>query len=190
MDVRESAAGDQVGLQFSVYPLRQEHLHGAIEAAAQAATRAGLDVRVGQLSSFAPGDEEAVFAGLRAPSTPPARSGRRSWSSPSPAGCRAARRSPRFRTPPEPEVCQTCPTLGSAAYGVPAGASRWQQSSQERHRLSVRHRGLISQSVAGQRYSALEKASRISIDRPAIGASFVTDIFSGRALRHKLHRGR
>jgi hypothetical protein len=66
MNAGESAGEHQVGLQFSVYPLRQEHLHGAIEAAVQAATRAGLDVRVGQLSSFAPGGEEAVFAGLRA----------------------------------------------------------------------------------------------------------------------------
>jgi YKOF-related Family len=66
MNVNESAGDQPVGLQFSIYPLRQEHLHGAIEAAVQAATRAGLDVRVGQLSSFAPGDEEAVFAGVRA----------------------------------------------------------------------------------------------------------------------------
>ena len=66
MGAEDSAGESHVGLQFSVYPLRQEHLHAAIEAAVQAATKAGLDVRVGQLSSFAPGDEEAVFAGLRA----------------------------------------------------------------------------------------------------------------------------
>jgi uncharacterized protein YqgV (UPF0045/DUF77 family) len=56
----------QVGLQFSVYPLRQPHLHEAIEAAVQAAANAGLTVTVGRLSSFAPGDEESVFAALRA----------------------------------------------------------------------------------------------------------------------------
>jgi uncharacterized protein YqgV (UPF0045/DUF77 family) len=56
----------QLGLQFSVYPLRQEHLHAAIEAAVRAATTADLEVTVGRLSSFAAGDEESVFAGLRA----------------------------------------------------------------------------------------------------------------------------
>jgi len=66
MSVNESADESQVGLQFSVYPLRQEHLHAAIEAAVQAAATAGLDVTVGQLSSFAPGDEESVFDGVRA----------------------------------------------------------------------------------------------------------------------------
>ena len=66
MSASEAASAHQVGLQFSVYPLRQEHLHGAIEAAVGAAAKAGLDVTVGKLSSFAPGDEESVFAGLRA----------------------------------------------------------------------------------------------------------------------------
>ena len=33
MTANESTAQDQVGLQFSVYPLRQAHLHAAIEAA-------------------------------------------------------------------------------------------------------------------------------------------------------------
>ncbi|HEY5386361.1 MAG TPA: YkoF family thiamine/hydroxymethylpyrimidine-binding protein [Thermoleophilia bacterium] len=59
-------AENQVGLQFSVYPLRQAHLHAAIEAAVQAAAKAGVDVTVGRLSTFAPGDEESVFAALRA----------------------------------------------------------------------------------------------------------------------------
>jgi uncharacterized protein YqgV (UPF0045/DUF77 family) len=66
MNTDEVANERQVGLQFSVYPLRQEHLHGAIEAAVRAAAAAGLDVTVGQLSTFAPGPEESVFAGLRA----------------------------------------------------------------------------------------------------------------------------
>jgi len=60
------AEHDQVGLQFSVYPLRQAHLHAAIEAAVRAAAEAGVDVEVGRLSTFAPGDEESVFAALRA----------------------------------------------------------------------------------------------------------------------------
>jgi uncharacterized protein YqgV (UPF0045/DUF77 family) len=66
MSADVSSSESQVGLQFSVYPLRQEHLHGAIEAAVRAAAKAGLDVTVGQLSTFASGDEESVFAGLRA----------------------------------------------------------------------------------------------------------------------------
>jgi uncharacterized protein YqgV (UPF0045/DUF77 family) len=61
-----SEAQDQVGLQFSVYPLRQTHLHAAIEAAVQAAAATGVHVTVGRLSTFAPGDEESVFAALRA----------------------------------------------------------------------------------------------------------------------------
>jgi hypothetical protein len=66
MNAEMPSPAHQIGLQFSVYPLRQEHLHGAVEAAVQAATDAGLAVTVGQLSSFAPGDEESVFAGVRA----------------------------------------------------------------------------------------------------------------------------
>jgi uncharacterized protein YqgV (UPF0045/DUF77 family) len=66
MSAAESVVESQVGLQFSVYPLRQQHLHAAIEAAVHAATKAGLGVTVGQLSSFAAGDEESVFAGVRA----------------------------------------------------------------------------------------------------------------------------
>ena len=66
MSVRESASESQVGLQFSVYPLRQEHLHPAIEAAVQAAAAEGVDVTVGRLSTFAPGGEEAVFSAVRA----------------------------------------------------------------------------------------------------------------------------
>ena len=62
----EPERASEVGLQFSVYPLRQEHLHPAIEAAVQAAAKEGIDVTVGRLSSFAPGDEDAVFAAVRA----------------------------------------------------------------------------------------------------------------------------
>ena len=57
---------DQIGAQFSVYPLSQAHLRPVVEAALQGATAAGLDVTVGHLSTFAAGDEESVFAGLRA----------------------------------------------------------------------------------------------------------------------------
>lgn len=66
MSARIVAEESQVGLQFSVYPLRQEHLQPAIEAAVQAAAREGVEVTVGRLSSLAPGDEDAVFAAVRA----------------------------------------------------------------------------------------------------------------------------
>ena len=61
-----SKAQDQVGLQFSVYPLRQAHLHAAIEAAVKAAARTGVSISVGRLSTFAAGDEESVFTAIRA----------------------------------------------------------------------------------------------------------------------------
>ena len=66
MTTNEPSAQDRVGVQFSVYPLRQEHLHPAIEAAVKAAACEGLEVTVGRLSIFAPGDEESVFAAVRA----------------------------------------------------------------------------------------------------------------------------
>ena len=66
MNPRASADESQVGLQFSVYPLRQEHLHPAIEAAVQAAAKQGVEVTVGRLSTFASGDEDAIFAAVRA----------------------------------------------------------------------------------------------------------------------------
>ncbi len=55
-----------IGLQLSVYPLSQAHLRPAVEAAVQAAAAAGLDATVGRLSTFGQGDEEAVFAAVRA----------------------------------------------------------------------------------------------------------------------------
>ena len=66
MSAGQPTSEAKLGLQLSVYPLRQEHLHGAIEAAVRAAKMAGLDVTVGRLSTFAAGDEESVFAALRA----------------------------------------------------------------------------------------------------------------------------
>ena len=66
MNARASAGKSQVGLQFSLYPLRQEHLRPAITAAVKAAAAEGVEVTVGRLSTFAPGDEEAVFSAVRA----------------------------------------------------------------------------------------------------------------------------
>jgi hypothetical protein len=66
MNAKQPTSEGQVGLQLSLYPLRQEHLRPAIAAALKAASEAGLTVHVGQLSSFAPGDEETAFAGVRA----------------------------------------------------------------------------------------------------------------------------
>jgi uncharacterized protein YqgV (UPF0045/DUF77 family) len=66
MRTEGSSAVERVGLQFSLYPLRQEHLRPAIEAAVQAAAAEGVEVTVGRLSTFAPGGEEAVFSAVRA----------------------------------------------------------------------------------------------------------------------------
>jgi YKOF-related Family len=56
----------QVGLQFSLYPLRQAHVRPAIEAAVRAASAEGVALTVGRLSTFGAGGEEAVFAAVRA----------------------------------------------------------------------------------------------------------------------------
>jgi len=66
MSEAETNAADQVGLQFSLYPLRQAHLRPAIVAAVQAARAAGVEVTVGRLSTFGQGDEDAVLAAVRA----------------------------------------------------------------------------------------------------------------------------
>ena len=66
MRTEGSSTVERVGLQFSLYPLRQEHLRPAIEAAVQAAAAEGVEVTVGRLSTFAPGGEEAVFSAVRA----------------------------------------------------------------------------------------------------------------------------
>jgi len=56
----------QIGVQFSLYPLRQPQLKPALQAAVQAAAGAGMDVQVGHLSSVAAADEEMAFRALRA----------------------------------------------------------------------------------------------------------------------------
>jgi hypothetical protein len=66
MSEAEKVETQDVGLQFSLYPLRQEHLRPAIEAAVQAAARQGVQVTVGKLSTFASGGEEAIFNAIRA----------------------------------------------------------------------------------------------------------------------------
>jgi uncharacterized protein YqgV (UPF0045/DUF77 family) len=58
-------ARQHIGLQFSVYPLRQAHLRPAVEAAVHAAAGAGVDVTVGRLCTFGEADEDAVFAAVR-----------------------------------------------------------------------------------------------------------------------------
>jgi uncharacterized protein YqgV (UPF0045/DUF77 family) len=63
--VQDDGQGE-IGMQLSVYPLRQSHLGPAVRAAVGAAAAEGLEVTVGRLSTFARGDEEAVFRALRA----------------------------------------------------------------------------------------------------------------------------
>ncbi len=58
-------ARQQIGLQFSMYPLRQAHLRPAVEAAVKAAAGSGVEVTVGRLSTFGQADEDAVFAAVR-----------------------------------------------------------------------------------------------------------------------------
>lgn len=57
---------DAIGMQFSLYPLREDHLRPAIAAAVRATGTAGAEVTVGHLSTFAQGDEESVFRAVRA----------------------------------------------------------------------------------------------------------------------------
>lgn len=63
---RPSDAREHVGVQFSLYPLRQEQLKPALQAAVKAAAGAGLPVQVGRLSSVAAADEETAFRAVRA----------------------------------------------------------------------------------------------------------------------------
>jgi uncharacterized protein YqgV (UPF0045/DUF77 family) len=66
MPDRQPDTQHAIGLQFSLYPLRQDHLRPAIAAAVRAASEAGVEVTVGHLSTFAQGDEESVFRAVRA----------------------------------------------------------------------------------------------------------------------------
>ena len=66
MSEAEKTGQAQIGLQFSLYPLRQAHVRPAIEAAVQAAAAEGVAVTVGRLSTFAAGRDEAVFAAIKA----------------------------------------------------------------------------------------------------------------------------
>lgn len=62
----ETTGTTQIGLQFSLYPLRQHHLRPAIAAALEEARKEGVVLSVGKLSTFGTGDKDAVFAALRA----------------------------------------------------------------------------------------------------------------------------
>jgi uncharacterized protein YqgV (UPF0045/DUF77 family) len=53
-----------VSAQVSLYPLRQEKLSPAINAALAVFRRHGLDVQPGPMSSIVSGDDGAVFAAL------------------------------------------------------------------------------------------------------------------------------
>jgi len=66
MSEAEKDEAQEIGLQFSLYPLRQAHLRPAIESAVRAAAAEGVTAQVGRLSTVATGDEEAVFRAVRA----------------------------------------------------------------------------------------------------------------------------
>jgi len=55
-----------IACQFSIYPLRQEHVAPGVEDAIEAAAAAGVTARVQNLSTLIHGEEEAVFAAIRA----------------------------------------------------------------------------------------------------------------------------
>jgi uncharacterized protein YqgV (UPF0045/DUF77 family) len=55
-----------MGLQFSIYPLRQDDIDAPIRAAISAAAAAGASLQVGRLSTFAAGDADSLFGALRA----------------------------------------------------------------------------------------------------------------------------
>ena len=57
---------DVTACQFSLYPLRQGDIDTPIQEAIQAAAATGLSVQVGRLSTLMHGDEEQVFAAVRA----------------------------------------------------------------------------------------------------------------------------
>jgi len=59
-------AREVVACQFSVYPLRQVDVDTPVQEAIRAAAESGCALRVGNLSTLLWGDEEAVFAALRA----------------------------------------------------------------------------------------------------------------------------
>lgn len=65
MPAQEKAATQQIGLQFSLYPLRQEHVRPAIQAAVKAAGDDGVALTVGKISTAGAGEEDAVFAAVR-----------------------------------------------------------------------------------------------------------------------------
>lgn len=65
MSAAETRDEAQVALQFSLYPLRQTHVRPALQAAVKAAAAEGIALTVGKLSTFASGDETAIFAAIR-----------------------------------------------------------------------------------------------------------------------------
>jgi uncharacterized protein YqgV (UPF0045/DUF77 family) len=53
-----------ISAQFSLYPLRQEHLSPAIQAASEALTAAGLYPETGPMSTMVTGEAALVFTAL------------------------------------------------------------------------------------------------------------------------------
>lgn len=51
--------------QFSLYPLRQPELGPMLDVALNELRSAGLEPRVGTMSSYVEGDADAVFEGLK-----------------------------------------------------------------------------------------------------------------------------
>jgi uncharacterized protein YqgV (UPF0045/DUF77 family) len=54
-----------VSCQFSLYPLRAAHLGPSLDAALAGLRAAGLEPRVGVMSSYVEGELDTVFEGLK-----------------------------------------------------------------------------------------------------------------------------
>ncbi len=53
-----------ISAQFSLYPLRQEHLSPAIQAASEVLMAAGLHPEIGPMSTVVTGEADVVFTAL------------------------------------------------------------------------------------------------------------------------------
>ena len=54
-----------VSAQIAIYPLRQERLGPAVEAVQQALSDSGVRVEPGPMSTYAVGEDTAIFAALQ-----------------------------------------------------------------------------------------------------------------------------
>ena len=51
--------------QIAIYPLRQQHLSPVVEGVGRTLRAHGLEIEPGPMSTYAVGEEDAIFAALR-----------------------------------------------------------------------------------------------------------------------------